>query len=142
MEGNWSAVFLGVIAVATLVMAGIQISVVLAAARLARRLDQTVARLERDVEPIITRATVVSEEAARAASMVADQVERADAMLADLGRRVDDTVTLVQAAVVTPAREGLALVAGIRAALRALRGFRQGRGSGGRHEEEDTLFIG
>ena len=73
---------------------------------------------------------------------LADQVERADAMLTDLGRRVDDTVTLVQNAVVTPAREGLALLAGIRAAVGALRGLRESRGDGNRHEEEDALFIG
>jgi len=142
MEGTWGAVFLGVIAVATLVMAAIQIGAVVVAARLAKRLEQTVARLERDIEPIIARASLVSAEAARAASTVADQVERADAMLTDLGRRVDDTVTLVQAAVVTPAREGLAIVAGLRAALSALRGLRHGHGGGGRHEEEDALFIG
>jgi len=143
MEGTWGAVFLGTIAVATLVMAAMQVSAVLVAVRLARRLEETVARLERDIEPLIGRATLVSEEAARVASKVADQVDRADAMLSDLGRRVDDTVTLVQSAVVTPAREGLALVAGLRAALSALRGFRHGRRSGGsRHDEEDALFIG
>lgn len=142
MDGTWNPVFLGLIALATLVMAAIQIGAVLVAVRLARRLEQTVARLERDIEPLIGRATVVSEEAARVASLVADQVERADAMLTDLGRRVDDTVTLVQNAVVTPAREGLALLAGLRAALNALRGLRQGRGRGSRHEEEDALFIG
>lgn len=143
MEGTWGAVFLGTIAVATLVMAVMQVTAVLIAARLVRRLEQTVARLERDIEPLIGRATLVSEEAARVASMVADQVDRADAMLSDLGRRVDDTVTLVQNAVVTPAREGLALVAGLRAALSALRGFHQGRrGGSSRHDEEDALFIG
>ena len=143
MEGTWTTVFLGAIAVATVLMAAVQISALVAAARLARRLEQTVARLERDIEPVIGRAALVSEEAARVASMVADQVARADVMLSDLGRRVDDTVTLVQTAVVTPAREGLALLAGLRAALSALRGLRRDRhGDGSRHDEEDALFIG
>ena len=145
MDGTWPTLptlFLGVIAVATLVMAAIQIGAAVYSARLARRIEQTVSQLQRDVQPLIGRATLVSEEAARMASMVADQVERADAMLTDLARRVDDTVTLVQNAVVTPAREGLALLAGIRAAVGALRGLRESRGDGNRHEEEDALFIG
>jgi hypothetical protein len=50
---------------------------------------------------------------------------------------------IVQQAIITPAREGMAIVAAIRATFSALRGFRDmgprpGRGA----EEEDPLFIG
>jgi hypothetical protein len=141
MQDTWAIVFLGVIAVATLVMAALQVGVALFSVRAVRRLEQTVGQIQRDVQPLIGRATLVSEEAARVASTVSAQVERADAMLSDLGRRVDDTVTLVQSAVVTPAREGLALVAALRAVLTGLRGMRPPRQDGSRHEEE-ALFIG
>jgi hypothetical protein len=141
MQDTWATVFLGVIAVATLVMAALQIGVALFSVRVVRRLEQTVGQIQRDVQPLIGRATLVSEEAARVASTVSAQVERADALLSDLGHRVDDTVTLVQKAVVTPAREGLALVAALRAVLTGLRGMRPRRQNGSRHEEE-ALFIG
>ncbi len=136
------SVLLGVIAAATAVMAVLQVGAVVVLARLARRLEQSVGQIQRDVQPLIARATTVSEEAARVATLVSAQVERADVLLGDLARRVDDTVTLVQNAVVAPAREGLAILAGVRAVVSALRGFRRSKGAGARHEEEDPLFIG
>ncbi len=136
------SVFLGAIAAATVLMAVLQVGAVVLLARLARRLEQSVGQLQRDVQPLIAQATTVSEEAARVATLVSAQVERADGLLSDLARRVDDTVTLVQSAVVAPAREGLAIAAAVRAVLGALRGVRRSSGSGARHEEEDALFIG
>jgi hypothetical protein len=141
MEDSWATVFLGVIAAATILMAALQVGVAVFSLRLVRRLEQTVSQIQRDVQPLVGRATLVSDEAARVASMVSAQVERADVMLSELGLRVDDTVTLVQNAVVRPAREGLALVAGLRAVVSALRGMRPSRRNGSRHEEE-ALFIG
>jgi len=135
-------VFLGIIALATVIMAVVQVVAAIEAARLTKQLEKTVAQIQHDVQPIVARAAIVSEEAARVASMVSDQVQRADVMLTDLGRRVDDTVTLVQTAVVTPAREGLALLAGVRAAITALKGRRGGTSQGARHEDEEALFIG
>jgi hypothetical protein len=56
---------------------------------------------------------------------------------------VDYTSRVVQDAIVTPAREGLAIVAAVRATLGALRGFRALAPRHGRTaEEEDPLFIG
>ena len=47
---QWHDVFLGVIAVATLLTAVGQIAVMVAAGRMARRLDQTVKQVERDLK--------------------------------------------------------------------------------------------
>lgn len=142
MAGTWPTVFLGLIALAALVMAAVHLGAAIYSARMARRLEQTVNQLQRDVQPLVARATIVSDEVARVTTMVAAQVERADGLLDDLGHRVDDTMTLLQNAVVRPAREGLAILAGIRAALDALRGLRGNRPEGARQEEEDALFIG
>jgi hypothetical protein len=60
----------------------------------------------------------------------------------DLARRVDETTVVVQRAIVTPAREGMAIVAGLKAGLAAIRGFRQMRERQRQAEEEDQLFIG
>ncbi|HXH06441.1 MAG TPA: hypothetical protein VNI83_07600, partial [Vicinamibacterales bacterium] len=72
----------------------------------------------------------------RTAALAAAQAERWDRLTADLARRVDETADILQKALVNPAREGLALVAALRAGLAAL------RGRGTRVEEEDALFIG
>lgn len=135
-------VFLGVIAMSTLALAIGAIAAAVYAARAARRLERAIAELREDVRPLIARATIVTADAGRITALVAAQVERADALLGDLTRRMDDVVALVQNAVVTPAREGMAVLAALRAVFEALRGFRSSRGSGARAEEEDALFIG
>lgn len=134
--------FLGVIALSTLVMAVGCLVAAVYAARTAARLERTLTQFQDELRPLIARATVVTQDAARITSLVATQVERADVLLADFTRRVDDVVTLVQNAVIAPAREGMAVIAAMRAVFEALRGFRGARGSGGRMEEEDELFIG
>jgi hypothetical protein len=64
-------------------------------------------------------------------------------LITDLSQRVDETATVLQDAIITPAREGLAIVAAVKATLAALRGVRGLGTRNGRHaEEEDPLFIG
>ncbi len=134
-------IFLGVIALATLVMACLQVWVILFALRAARRADALADRVEHEISPLLANLTEVSQNAARAASLAAAQVERADRLFADVTQRVDETFTLVQAAIIGPAREGRALVVGVRAAVAAFRQWRAARARS-RMEEEDALFIG
>jgi hypothetical protein len=136
--------FLGAIAVAVVVMALIQVGAVIYAARLARRTEALVGRLERDVQPMLERLTVMSGEAARAATLAAQQVERVDRTLDLLGTRVDRAVGGVQRALITPAREGAAVVAALRATVMTLRELKRRRREASSHrpEDEDALFIG
>lgn len=140
-------VWLGVIAVAVAVMALIQVGAILAAARLARRVDALTGQIEREVKPLMANLTSMSEEAARAASLAAGQVERVDGLLRDVVHRADDTLGAAQRFISGPARDGAAVVAGVRAAFAALRGIREAssrRRAPSRmvSEEEDSLFIG
>jgi hypothetical protein len=137
-----SELFLGVIAVATLVMALIQVGAIIFAARLGRRVQQMMATIQDDVRPLIARATSVAEEASKTAAIASTQAQKIDALVTDLTTRVEETSILIQQAVVTPARETLALVAGIKAGVAALKGLKDFRGRTGRVEEEDPLFIG
>jgi hypothetical protein len=140
---DWGTVFLGIIAVATLLMAVLQVGAVIAAVRLARRVERLADELHGEVKPLIARAGAIAEDAQRAASLAASQVERVDAVMSDLSRRVDETAGVLQQALIRPAREGLAIVAGLRAGFEMLRGRRGGTPSGsGRFDEEDALFIG
>lgn len=139
---NWSEAFLGVIALATLLMALIQVGAIIAILRVARQAQQTMSALQADVRPLLEKATAVADEASRTASLATIQAQRIDRLLSDLTVRIDETAGIVQQAIITPAREGMAIVAAIKAALGAFQDLR-GRPGHGRHaDEEDPLFIG
>lgn len=138
-----SDVFLGIIALATLVMAFIQVGAIVAVARLARDAQAMLASLQQEVKPLVARVSAIADEASKTATIATAQAAKIDQLVTDLTRRIDETSVVVQQAVITPAREGLAIVAAIRAGLGALRGFRDMRPAQGRHaEDDDPLFIG
>jgi hypothetical protein len=137
-----SQVFLAIIAASTALMALIQIGAVVVLARVAMQVRDIVATLQQDIRPLIGRANALADEAQKTATLATAQAQKIDRMVTDLTRRVDETSAVVQEAILTPAREGMALVAALKAGLGALRGFRDLRGRDGRMEDEDALFIG
>ena len=147
MNGS-SEIWLAVIAVAVAIMAVIQVGMVVAGLRVARRMGRIASELESGVKPLIAHLTTASSEASRAATMAAAQVERFDVLVSDFSNRIDQTLTTAQRFVTGPAREGMAIVAGVRAAVSALQGLREAsrrrsavRSAAG-EEEEESLFIG
>jgi len=135
-------VFLGVIALATLVMALIQVGAIVFAARLARQMQHLVETVQQDIRPLISRANAIAEEASRTAVLATAQAQKFDRLVTELTRRVDETSAVVQQAIITPAREGLALVAAVKAGISALKSMRDARARSRNVEEEDALFIG
>jgi hypothetical protein len=143
VTNGWSEVFLGIIAAATLVMAVVQIGAIVAAVRLSRQAQQVLQSVHQEVRPLIARAHAIAEEASRTVALATTQAQKVDRLITDLSLRVDETAGVIQEAIITPAREGLAIVAAVKAGLSALRGLRDMRPRNGRHaEEEDPLFIG
>jgi len=143
VTNDWSNVFLAVIAVATLVMAFIQVGAVIAVLRIAKQAQQVVTSVQEDVRPLIARVNAMAEEASRTVALATAQAQKLDRLITDLSVRVEQTAGIVQEAIVTPAREGLAILAAIRAGVGALRGLRDSDPRGRRAaEEEDPLFIG
>ena len=139
---NWPLIFLGIIAVATLMMALIQVGAIVAILRAAKQAQATLSMVQRDVQPLIARANELAGEASKTMTLATAQAEKVDRLVSDLAKRIDETSVVVQQAIVTPAREGIAIVSGIKAALGALR-RPDFRGRPGRHaDEEDPLFIG
>ena len=147
---SWSETFLGVIALAMLVMAAIQVGAIVGAARIARQTQQTLTTVQRDLAPLlrdaaplIAKANAVADEASRTAALATAQAQKVDRLVTDLSERVEYTAAIVQAAIIAPAREGMALAAALKATLSALG---RGRDMRARHrrpaEEEDPLFIG
>jgi uncharacterized protein YoxC len=137
---DWTPLFLGVIAVATAMTAIVQIAVLLAAGRLARRIGHLVDRIEVEMKPVLGHLDTIGREAARAASLAAGQVERADRLFADLVGGLGEAVATVQSAVAGASRESSAFAAGIRATINAL-WQRRNTSRRSRAEDEDALFI-
>lgn len=138
--------FLGVIAFAVLLMALIQVAAIVAGIRLARRVDRLATQLEQDVKPLLANLTAVTTEAARTAALAARQVERFDQVFADLTERVDQTLAAAQSFVIGPARQGIAIFAGVSAVIDSFRGLREAsrRRQASRPvvDDEESLFIG
>ncbi len=141
---EWSNVFLGIIAGAVLVMALIQVGAIVAGARLAQRVNRLAEQVERDMGPLVANLHTIGAEAARASALATAQVERADRLFADVSAKVEEATSVVQQVIMAPAREGLAVMAGLRAALSSLRDARQdsSRRRSSRADEDDPLFIG
>jgi uncharacterized protein YoxC len=153
---EWGQLFLGIIAVATLLMALLQVGAVIAAAKVARQAQetlgkaqqavvtaqQTLASVREEIRPLIAKATFIADEAAKTAALATAQAGKIDRVVTDLAQRVDQTSAVVQHAIVRPAREGIAIVAAVRAALGVLRAGHDWRRRTSRSEEEDPLFIG
>jgi len=122
---EWNQVFLGVIAVATALMAIVQV-------------------IQHDIKPLIARANTIAEEASKTATLATAQAQKIDRLLTDLTRRVDETSAVIQQAIITPAREGMAIIAALKAGFGVLKGLgmRDMRGRHGGVDDEDALFIG
>jgi hypothetical protein len=138
--------FLGIIAFAVLVMALVQVGAIFAGLRLARRVDEIATQLDQEIKPLIANLNTLSSEAARAAGLAARQAERLDKVFGELVQRVDDTLAAAQEFVTGPARQGMAIVAGIKAVVESLRGMREAsrRRTAARPavDDEESLFIG
>lgn len=137
-----SQTFLGIIAAATALMALVQIGAIVVLARLAAQVRDIVGTIQQDLRPLLARANALADEAHKTATLATAQAQKIDRLVTDLTRRVDETSLLIQQAIITPAREGMALVAGLKAAFAALRGLRDLRSRAGGVDDEDALFIG
>ena len=138
--------FLGIIALAVLLMALIQLGAIFAGLRLARRVDQLATQIDQDVRPLLANLTALTNEAARTAALAAKQVERFDQVFSELTQRVDQTLAAAQSFVAGPARQGMAIFAGVSALMDSFRGLRDAsrRRQTSRPvvDEEESLFIG
>ena len=134
--------FLGIIAVAVLVMAVIQVAAIVFAMAAARRIGEAADRLERDLRPVIQNLQSMTAEAARVTNLAAAQMERADRMFTDLGRRAEQLMSVVPS-LLGPAGKGFAFLNGLKAALAAIQELRRSSRRGAANaEDEDALFIG
>jgi hypothetical protein len=138
----WAEVSLGVIALATLTMALVQVSVIVYGWMLARRISRLVGQIEQEMKPLADSLNAMARDAARATALAASQVERVDRLFTELTTKIEHTASTIQKSIVSPLREGAAVMTGIRAAIEVFRDLTRSRSARGRNEEEDALFIG
>ena len=137
---DWATIFLGIIAVATVATAVMQIGALMAASRLARRIERLADHVEYELKPLFGHLNAIGRDASRAASLATAQMERVDRAFGDLATRMDDTMNLVQSSVRGAARNGAPFLIGLKVALSVLKSFRSRR-SRLAADEDDALFI-
>ena len=134
------------IAFAVMIMALIQVGAIFAGLRLARRVDDMAKQIDSEIKPLIANLTAMSSEAARAAALAAKQAERLDRVFGEMVQRVDVTLAAAQEFVTGPARQGMAIMAGVKAVFETFRSLRESsrRRAATRPaiDEEESLFIG
>ena len=136
---TWATVFLGIIAMATLVTAILQVVLLVAGWQLVRRITTFVEDLDREIRPILGHVNAIARDASRVASLAAAQVERADQLLNNAVIRIEDLLSHMQSLVISTLREGNALMMGVRAVMAAIQAFRGRRRR--RAEDDEALFI-
>jgi hypothetical protein len=137
-----SNVLLGIIAMAVLVMAILQVVAAIMAARAVRRMTDAIGRLDADVRPIVSNLQQITTDAARATALAAAQVERIDRVMVDVSRHVEQTAKAIPL-LIESARDGFTVLGGLKAVVNAFREMRRTREpKPASVDEEDALFIG
>jgi len=135
----WGEVFLGIIAITSLVTAIVQVSLFFAAGKLVKQLGRLTEQVEQELKPILGHLNAVAKDAAHATSLARAQVERADRLVGDVHQRLEQLVNMVQTLMNGPIRDGAAVFSAFRAAFNVFRDFKGRRGR--RSDDEDALFI-
>ncbi len=145
---TWGVVFLGVIALASVVQGVFLVGLMLFGRRLAQRIDALQARIDRDVTPALENFARMSRAAAEIADLATVQARRVDLMLADTIDKVEETTSLVQQLVVRPLRPLGSILAFLKGVQRGISVYsqlsRQPDAAAPRRrgrEDEEHLFI-
>jgi hypothetical protein len=114
-------VFLAILAISTLILAVVQAAVVIAGFVLARRFTDAVSKMEKATLPLLSRVDAMAVEGLNTLESVRDQLGRVERATSDVMSRIDQTAQRLQSYVLTPARQGVALLAGARAVMQVFR---------------------
>ena len=115
--GTWAVVFLGVIALASLVQTIFLVALAVAGRRLARRVDEIHDRFEREIRPSIESLSRLSRNLAEMTDLATLQARRIDGVLADTLDKVEDATSQFRRFLLRP----LGPLADVAAVIKALR---------------------
>jgi len=141
-------VFLGLIALSSLVQGALLLMLARDGLRLGRRIQDLQARVEREVKPILDDVNAVARNVSQVSDLAAAQAHRIQDVITDTARRVEETRDEIRHALSHPVAalgDVVAFLKGIRRGLevyRQLGGFEaQTRGSSRRYSDDEHLFI-
>jgi hypothetical protein len=150
---SWGVLFLGVIALASVVQAGFLVGLVVYGRRLARRVEALQLRLDREISPALDNFNRVSRAAAEIADLATLQARRLDLVLADTIEKVEEATTTIQRLVVRPLKPIGFIVAFLKGVQRGMEAYFRYDGAGppsgprpharrrGHGEDDEHLFI-
>jgi hypothetical protein len=141
-------VFLGLIALSSLVQGTLLILLARGGLRLSRRVQDLQMRMEREVKPILDDVNAVAANVALVSDLAAAQARRFQDVIAETTRRVEETRDEIKGVLAHPVAalgDAVAFLKGIRRGLevyRQLGGFEaQAKGAARRYAEDEHLFI-
>jgi hypothetical protein len=146
---TWGVVFLGIIALGSVVQAAFLVGLAMQGRRLARRLEDLQDRVDREIRPSLESLSRVTRNLGEASDLAVLQVRRFDGLLADTVGKVEDTTTLLRNLILRPLGplvDIAAFLKGIRRGIEVyqrLRGFDRPERPVPRRQETDDehLFI-
>ena len=148
---TWVVVFLGVIALSSIVQAGFLIALMVGGRRFARRLDALSDRIDREIHPALDNLGRITRNMAEVTDLVTLQARRIDDVLADTIEKIESTTDTIRRVIVKPLGPLVGIAAFFKGIRRGLSVYSQLRGLEGqgrarparRHHTEDDehLFI-
>lgn len=136
-------VYLAVIALAVVVIAGVQVGVAVFAMRAASRINRLATSLERDIRPVLASLQAVGTDTAHLTALAAAQLERVDRVFEDFIKKTDRFFGTLQSTLRDPLREGATILNAFKTIFEAFRELRETtRKRRASADEEDALFIG
>jgi hypothetical protein len=101
---TWGVVFLGIIALSSLIQGIFLVALLVFGKKFAERLDAVHGRIDRDITPALENLGRVTRSAAEIADLGALQARRLDLLLADTAEKVELTTSAVHRLVTEPLR--------------------------------------
>jgi hypothetical protein len=142
----WGVVFLGIIALSSLVQVAFLIGLARGGRKLGQRLDEIQGRLDREVRPALEQIQRVSRNLGEISDLAVLQARRIDLLVGDTIEKIEETTEVVRNVVLRPLGPIANIVAVLRGLQRGLAVFQQLRGFDRhgrprRYAEDEHLFI-
>jgi hypothetical protein len=143
-----AVVFLGVIALSTLVQAAFMVGLAIQGRQMARRLDEIERRFEDEIRPTLKNVARLTHSFAEVGHLLELQAHRVDAFMGDTVAKLEETTSMLREVVlrpIGPLSDITALLKGFRKGLeiyRKLGGIDSERKGGARrYSDDEHLFI-
>jgi hypothetical protein len=146
-----AVVFLGIIAVTSLVQSAFLIGLMLEGRKLSKRVNEMQDRIEREIKPSLDNVARVTENLATVSDLAVLQARRVDGLLADTIEKVEETTTLIRKVVLRPIGPLVDIAAFLKGIRRGIEVYQQLRGFDQRErvprrgtateDDDEHLFI-